>query len=277
MCVILNSGPGIKTAPVEHLVASNTANPHGWGVAISLPVPCESHRAKGPIGACAKCREVSSVLMTRGFDTGGLLDAVARVDALRTPLSSLVVHCRIATGGDISLGNTHPFEVTDKVLLFHNGIFSEQAIPTTLDPSKPDSYHLAKAIAPEVSADPLRIISDAFTEDLNALCVTGYPSKVLLLDAVYGSVRFNQNAWVDGGEGRQYSNAGPLFGIGDYETDEDFWADQEDSSDYVDYKDLEDSHSEWATWKDDIRLFEDLEEEARYAHRRERGLPYYTF
>lgn len=280
MCVILACGPGVPLPPPEHIVNANLDNPHGWGVSINLPKACRVHRGLSPVGTCRRCRSRSQVAVMRGFDTGALLDAVDRLEALRTPASSLVVHCRIGTGGTNTLDNTHPFPITDKLALFHNGIFSEATVPTETNPKKPDSYHLANAIAPAVRHNPSWIHAPLFTTWLDALCrQPAYQSKVLLLDAVYGQVLYNRTAWVDGGDGRLYSNDGPLWR----------WIEQTGPSPSVDWVnedigtagyafdpfDDETSDLGFATWKDDHgrysqrRRLEDLEEEAEAAFMRE--------
>jgi hypothetical protein len=246
MCVIMSGGPGIAPPPNGHLIRANKENPHGWGVSINIPNKCRKHNDFGPVGTCPECRNLSEIAHIRGFSTEELIDAVARLELLRTPLSSMVVHCRIATGGTITTENIHPFYVSDTLDLFHNGIFSEEAIPTVSDPKRPDSYHLARLIAPVLAQDYAWLHSVPFTEWMNALCTSGYPSKVLLHDAVYGPVLYNRNAWCDGGEGRLYSNEGPLYDPYDYQTDEDFWKENPEFTAELDELSFE-------TWKDEIR------------------------
>jgi hypothetical protein len=108
---------------------------------------------------------------------------------------------------------------------------------------------------------------------MDDLCKAGYPSKVLLLDAVCGNVLYNRDAWIEGGDGRLYSNEGPLFDPYDYQTDEEFWKVHPEW-----LSEAEDDES-WATWKDDVRRnetliedaeWEDLREEVAYAHKIEK-------
>jgi hypothetical protein len=219
MCVIMSSGPGVPAPPYDHLVNANEANPHGWGVAVNLPKACKMHsrsmstlRPEGqPSVSCKACRVLSTVLVERGFTTEELIVSVNDAEALRTtnPLASLVVHTRIATGTPVTIANTHPFEVTETLQLFHNGIFSELALPVT-DKLKPDSWHLAQLIKPHILTQASYFLAGPFKQWLDEFCKVGYSNKILLLDAVSGSAIYNESAWVNGLEGRLYSNSTPM-------------------------------------------------------------------
>jgi hypothetical protein len=159
--------------------------------------------------------------------------------------------------------------VTDKLVLFHNGIFHEEAIPTVSEPHRPDSYHLAKILTPYLEKAHSWLLDPAFIACMDELCKEGYPSKVCLLDAVYGPVLYNRAAWVDGGEGRLYSNGGPLFDPYDYKeygTEEDWWAKNGDYEDIGPEWSDDPAYDDGRTWKDDVKRLEDLKEEAAYAH-----------
>lgn len=211
MCVIMSSTPGVPAPPVEHLENANDHNPHGWGVAVNLPALCAKHRPHGKrVVSCHDCRQLSEVVVERGFNTDDLIQSVRNAELLREQnrMASLVIHARIATGGGVNLNNTHPFAVNDKIVLFHNGIFPEKLVPIT-NPKKPDSWHVAQMVKPVLDVDPARFLAKDFRAWMDALCQESH-SKVVLLDAIAGPVLYNVPLWVDGLEGRNYSNSTPM-------------------------------------------------------------------
>jgi len=73
----------------------------------------------------------------------GLMNFKALKRALKElpPHVQIVVHCRIATHGAVTKENTHPFQIDDSAMLFHNGTMGFLGEPG--DNGFSDSLHLA--------------------------------------------------------------------------------------------------------------------------------------
>lgn len=137
---------------------AETANPHGWGIA---------YRDNG-----------RTVHRVRGFGTDELVAAYEKVKAY-----DLVIHCRIATSGNINELNNHPFTLKrGRAFLFHNGVFHDVKLTNA---RYSDTWHLAQQIKPIFSAydrsgDPLADNSVWYQAINKWVTSTAYTNKVVI-------------------------------------------------------------------------------------------------
>lgn len=100
MCLII-AAPSGQATPKEHLEnAYNAGNNDGWGVSYWTG---------------------TKVLVLKGFDLKGLIDAAAKVATMPH-----VIHLRWGTHGLRSYDNCHPFKIRKDLYMAHNGILPIQ-------------------------------------------------------------------------------------------------------------------------------------------------------
>lgn len=149
MCIIIVKPAGASLA-LSTVLRAYQRNDDGWGMVAITPNGLVVRRDYG-----------------RDADES-LLDAY---DELRD--HTLVIHCRIGTSGKMGVDNTHPFEATPGLWLFHNGIID---IDRSAAPQMCDSYHAAKAIG-------------AALEGYDAATVVRHPEYIKALETWVGSSR----------------------------------------------------------------------------------------
>jgi hypothetical protein len=115
MCLIIASQQGILPT-TEQIGSAALANPDGWGIAYATNGRIETYK---------------------GFDLAKLIAYLPRVAGL-----PYILHFRIATHGEISVANCHPFKVSRHLYMAHNGMLN---IPT-IDPTRSDSWHYARLL-----------------------------------------------------------------------------------------------------------------------------------
>lgn len=122
-------------------------------------------------------------------------------------------HARMQTHGDIDLDNCHPYKVTDKLWMAHNGILSSG---NDNDPKKSDTWHfIHNVIEPALAYDPDRLMRPEYQAFLGDLI--GSSNKFGFMDAYGNAVIVNrsagvtyQGAWLS----NTYAWSAHRFGIG---------------------------------------------------------------
>jgi Glutamine amidotransferases class-II len=170
MCVIVYKPEG-KDLPLSTVLRAYQRNDDGWGIVARTPLGLRVQRGFG--------RDADETLLD-AFDT------------LRA--YELVLHCRIATSGRRNLENTHPFEVTPDLFMFHNGVLN---VDRSSDPSMCDSFHVAQLLAAALGDCGGSALRDR--EYLDRLCAYADTSKLVFVDRD-GVVIVNENRgiWRDG-------------------------------------------------------------------------------
>lgn len=169
MCLIVHKPAG-RTLPAALLESAAEYNPHGAGMV-----------ALGPGGHPEVRRS-----------------AVTDLDEIRHWLEvhaaqECILHFRYRTRGEIDLENTHPLQVTDDIVLFHNGTLSLEM----RTPGRSDTWHLARDyLAPALEHRPDLLGDQAFQRMV--LAAIGPLNRVALVDLRRGlSVIFNREAGVE--------------------------------------------------------------------------------
>ena len=104
-----------------------------------------------------------------------------------------VVHARMQTHGEIDLANCHPYDVTDRVALAHNGIL---ATGNDADKSKSDTWHFVEnIIRPAVIGDESIILRDSWQRFIGA--AIGSSNKFGLMTAAGDVVIINRASGVE--------------------------------------------------------------------------------
>ncbi len=119
MCIIIHKPAGV-TLPLSTVLRAYQRNDDGWGLIARTP---------------------SGLLVNRDYGThadGTLLDMYASLQDYEVTL-----HCRIGTSGDLSILNTHPFNVHNHLWMFHNGVID---VDRSSDRRYCDTYHVARAL-----------------------------------------------------------------------------------------------------------------------------------
>lgn len=122
-------------------------------------------------------------------------------------------HARMQTHGDIDLDNCHPYKVTDKLWMAHNGILSSG---NDNDPKKSDTWHfIHNVIEPVLAYDPDRLMRPEYQAFLGDLI--GSTNKFGFMDAHGNAVIINrsagvtyQGAWLS----NTYAWSASKFGVG---------------------------------------------------------------
>ena len=124
-----------------------------------------------------------------------------------------VWHARMRTHGDIDLSNCHPYEVTSRVWLAHNGVLSSG---NDWDPSKSDTWHFIRNIVePAVAFDESLVLDDEWQSFLGGLI--GASNKFGIVTAAGDVVVINRKsgvtyngAWLS----NTYAWSASKFGVG---------------------------------------------------------------
>ena len=122
-------------------------------------------------------------------------------------------HARMQTHGDIDLDNCHPYKVTDKIWMAHNGILSSG---NDNDPKKSDTWHfIHNVIEPVLAYDPDRLMRPEYQAFLGDLI--GSTNKFGFMNAHGNAVIINrsagvtyQGAWLS----NTYAWSATKFGVG---------------------------------------------------------------
>ena len=122
-------------------------------------------------------------------------------------------HARMQTHGDIDLDNWHPYKVTDKIWMAHNGILSSG---NDNDPKKSDTWHfIHNVIEPVLAYDPDRLMRPEYQAFLGDLI--GSTNKFGFMNAHGNAVIINrsagvtyQGAWLS----NTYAWSATKFGVG---------------------------------------------------------------
>ncbi len=136
MCILSYLPPG-HDVDWDGLFYGGISNPHGHGWAIAVPATPGADDGK--------------IIMGKALDIIEALEQFAKARD-RYMDGPALFHSRIATHGDINIGNTHPFFVgtgpdMHKTVVGHNGILSAPAIPLKGDP-RSDTRKFAEDILP---------------------------------------------------------------------------------------------------------------------------------
>lgn len=106
---------------------------------------------------------------------------------------SCIWHARMQTHGDIDLDNCHPYFVTPRVWMAHNGILSTG---NSMDKSKSDTWHFIRhVIQPVLAYEPDRILDPTYQEFLGDLI--GSTNKFGFMTANGDSVIINRSAGIE--------------------------------------------------------------------------------
>ncbi|NDD54456.1 hypothetical protein EBZ39_11370 [bacterium] len=104
-----------------------------------------------------------------------------------------VVHARMQTHGDIDLANCHPYNVTDRVALAHNGVLSTG---NDADKTKSDTWHFVEnIIRPAVLGDESIILRDSWQRFIGS--AIGSSNKFGLMTAAGDVVIINRASGVE--------------------------------------------------------------------------------
>lgn len=102
-------------------------------------------------------------------------------------------HARMQTHGDIDFENCHPYRVTDRVYLAHNGVLSSG---NTNDTSKSDTWHFIRnVIAPAVEHDESIILDSDWQKFIGEMI--GSSNKFGLMTAEGDAVTINRAAGIE--------------------------------------------------------------------------------
>ncbi len=113
MCVILYKKKGVPSIPEDFLSLGEENNPHGWGVAW----PEYDRKKRSWSWLYAKTHENDKYSL------------VTTVNMHMKEKTDFLVHCRIASVGDVGMAQTHPFYLPSvKGILMHNGTLSIQPL-----------------------------------------------------------------------------------------------------------------------------------------------------
>jgi predicted glutamine amidotransferase len=173
VCIIIHK-PATVTLPLSTVLRAYQRNDDGWGLI---------------------ARTSQGLHVRRDFGSnadGTLLDAFASLQEYEVTL-----HCRIGTSGNLSILNTHPFDVQNGLWLFHNGVFD---IDRSADLRYCDTFHVARwlqsifATASVNGSDAIR--DENFARQLDTYAKT---SKLVFVDEC-GVVIVNERLgyWEDG-------------------------------------------------------------------------------
>lgn len=185
MCLIIDRATTRPTLPHAFLADVWTRNSDGWGM-------MHLHRGR--------------VYVRKGLDFPGLLRAVS--DAGDRPYW---LHFRMATHGDVSLANTHPFDCGHGIFMMHNGIIGTSAyedymFPLTDEPSLADEFliepeqsdtaqFIAEIVRPllDGAKNPIRFLHSKIFEELIEKYV-GHSNRLTFLSP-HGHVIINPDTW----------------------------------------------------------------------------------
>lgn len=179
MCVIIAKPAGMLMPGFDTLQAAWDTNPDGAGVAVA---------------------DGRSMRIYKGCMTWDALRAqLEQLDATHDLQScGVLLHCRIATHGDICGSLTHPFKVSKTVALAHNGIIPNMDEHTAHDCSDTLAY-VRRIVRP--LAQSLDVMHDKAAH--NVLDLTRGTSRLALLHASGEIVRYGDWHTI---EGVHYSN-----------------------------------------------------------------------
>jgi len=78
-----------------------------------------------------------------------------------------VWHARMQTHGDVDMDNCHPYKVTDRIWMAHNGILSAS---NDIDPKRSDTWHFINfLLRPALQADPDLLLDDQWIKYVGKL------------------------------------------------------------------------------------------------------------
>lgn len=137
-----------------------------------------------PDGAGFVIRQKSSLITEKGFFTfDAFWDAYERYAR-----EVAVIHFRIKTHGNKDADMCHPFRITDKLYVAHNGIID---ISTESDRSKSDTWHFTELVLkPELVPDPAALYRPSFQFLLGS--TIGH-SKLAFIDSCGKTVIINKD------------------------------------------------------------------------------------
>jgi hypothetical protein len=102
-------------------------------------------------------------------------------------------HARMQTHGDIDLDNCHPYAVTRRIALAHNGILSSG---NSWDASKSDTWHFIRhVIEPALAYDEGRLLDPTWQSFIGSIIGPG--NKFGLMTAAGDAVIINRQSGVD--------------------------------------------------------------------------------
>lgn len=189
MCLLVHQ-PATTTFSLEFLRDVYAANSDGFGVMFS-----EAGR-----------------LITRRF-LPKTADAFVSIYQDHAAGRDCIWHVRMRTHGDVDLANCHPYAVTPRVALAHNGIL---ATGNSWDASKSDTWHFIRnVIEPVVAYDEARVLDPTWQAFLGQLI--GSSNKFGIMTASGDAVIINRasgveyaGAWLS----NTYAWSASKFGVG---------------------------------------------------------------
>lgn len=103
-----------------------------------------------------------------------------------------IIHLRMRTHGDIDFENCHPYTVTDKLVMAHNGVLSTG---NSWDTSKSDTWHLIdRYLRPMIEKSPDLLFEPAFQKMLGGFIGSG--NRLGFVDAKRGVVVVNRHSGI---------------------------------------------------------------------------------
>jgi hypothetical protein len=191
LCILIVCKPG-ATLPREHLLGSIENNPNGAGYAIH----------KG-----------DSLFVERGLNDLELVDSFL-ANRTQWPEGPAMFHARIASAGDVTDANCHPFQVGEHndIVLAHNGAMLplKGYGPFMADNSKSDTRVFAESYLPEIGIESLDILAVEWLAWLGYNKVAVLSASPLLTLPVYifgqdrGFWRADTDCWYSNGSYYQH-------------------------------------------------------------------------
>ncbi len=172
MCIIIHKPAG-ATLALSTVLHGYQRNDDGWGMIARTP---------------------EGLVVRRDFGRDADLSLIDTYAELQQ--HELTIHCRIGTSGDLSIINTHPFNVTGDTWLFHNGVIDI----ARNDKRYCDTYHVAasfRSVFETEGVDATELIRSP--EYAAAMAAFAKTSKLVFVDPL-GIVIVNEQAgfWEDG-------------------------------------------------------------------------------
>lgn len=104
-----------------------------------------------------------------------------------------VWHARMQTHGDIDMDNCHPYRVTDRIWLAHNGILSTG---NASDTTRSDTWHFIRnVLSPALQADPDLLLDEQWQKFIGSMI--GSSNKFGLVRADGTTVVINESSGVE--------------------------------------------------------------------------------
>lgn len=214
MCILIAKPKNVKMPSEETMKNCWESNPDGAGIAWS---------------------DGRKLFLRKGFMKWN--DFIKEYRTLNLNNFDAIIHFRIATHGTVKPSNTHPFNVSDRIVAGHNGI-----LPITPEGDWTDSETFFKRVASPI-LETYSLDSLVFEQAVNA--VIGTSKLAFLTDSsklktfgkfiIEDGVMYSNTTFMGYGKSRKKSKkrGKSSYSFNDYELGEDY--DWGSSYDYYDY------------------------------------------